>query len=229
MKTVYYSRVSSSSQNNARQVEKFKRIGLNQKDDLFMDICSGSIPFKKRPEAIRLWDLSTSYSDEVKIVVDSIDRLGRNFKDILNTVEDFTELRVNIQFLKEGFETLDPNGKVNQYGKIILAVMGSIAEAERERIRERQAEGIAVAKNKGIYIENGKKKKGYVEPMDKFLSKHKDIVTKLNAGLNYRDIAKVTGKSTSTIAKVVKKLKERETDKQHIIERIRLKQDLKAS
>lgn len=204
MKTVYYSRVSSASQSNDRQIKEFQSVGLDNSNDLYMDICSGSIPFKQRPEAIKLWDYATSTSEKVRIVVDSIDRLGRNFKDILDTVEDFTEKGVNIQFLKEGFETLDANGKVNQYGKIILAVMGSIAEAERERIRERQAEGIALAKSKGVYIENGKKRKGYVEPMDKFLSKHKDIVTKLKAGLNYRDISKVTGKSTSTIAKVVK-------------------------
>lgn len=208
MKTVYYSRVSSSSQNSGRQIAQFKKEGLKKNCDLFMDVCSGSIPFKQRPEAIILWDFVTSSSDEVKIVVDSIDRLGRNFKDILATVEEFTDKGVNIQFIKEGFETLDAHGKVNQYGKVILAVMGSIAEAERERIRERQEEGIALAKSKGVYIENGKKRKGYVEPNDKFLKKHKDILTKLNAGLNYRDVATVTGKSTSTIAKVVKVINE---------------------
>lgn len=223
METVYYSRVSSASQSSDRQIKQFQGKGLENNKDLYMDVCSGSIPFKQRSEAVRMWDFSTSASDEVKIVVDSIDRLGRNFKDILSTVEDFTEKGVNIQFLKEGFETLDSNGKVNQYGKIILAVMGSIAEAERERIRERQAEGIALAKSKGVYIENGKKRLGYIEPTEKFLAKHKDIVTKLNAGLNYRDIAAVTGKSTSTIAKVVKTVEKRKDLKQDLISRIKKK------
>jgi DNA invertase Pin-like site-specific DNA recombinase len=204
MKRLFYARVSSNSQKTDRQIETFKKMEGFSRSNLYSDICSGAEYFMQREEALKLWDFATSSEDSITIVVESIDRLGRNFRDILDTVERFTNSEVCIEFIKEGFKTLNEYGKVNQYGKIILAVMGSIAEAERERIRERQMEGIANAKAKGVYSDNGKKRKGFKETPDAFLKKHNDVVLKLKQGLSYRDIAKVTGKSTSTIAKVVK-------------------------
>jgi DNA invertase Pin-like site-specific DNA recombinase len=206
MKYLFYNRQSSSSQNAARQIEAFKRVGEVNKWNLYSDICSGAIAFKKRDSAVRLWDEATSSTASITIVVKSIDRLGRNLKDILSTVDDFTAKGINIQFLKEGFNTLNSDGKVNTFGKIILAVMGSIAEAERERIKERQAEGIAIAKTKGVYLENGKKRLGKVESKEKFLLKHKDVQVKLSAGLSYREIRTLTGKSLATITKVAKSI-----------------------
>lgn len=204
MKYLFYNRQSSFSQNAARQIEAFKKIAPVTTNNLFSDVCSGAIEFKKRDSAIRLWDDATSSSSPITIVVKSIDRLGRNLKDILSTVDDFTSKGINILFLKEGFNTLNTDGKVNPFGKIILAVMGSIAEAERERIRERQAEGIAIAKINGVYSENGKKRLGKTETNSKFLSKHKDIQIKLSLGLSYREIRTLTGKSLATITKVAK-------------------------
>ena len=207
MNYLFYNRQSSITQNAARQIEAFKKIAIVTKSNLFSDVCSGSIEFKKRDAAIRLWDEATSSSNSITIVVKSIDRLGRNLKDILSTVDDFTAKGINIQFLKEGFNTLNADGKVNTFGKIILAVMGSIAEAERERIRERQAEGIAIAKSNGVYLENGKKRLGKIETTEKFLFKHKDVQIKLSSGLSYREIRTLTGKSLATITKVSEALK----------------------
>jgi len=207
MKYLFYNRQSSITQNSVRQIEAFKKIAPITKTNLFSDVCSGSIAFKRRDSAIRLWDEATSCSTPIIIVVKSIDRLGRNLKDILSTVDDFTSKGISIMFLKEGFSTLNTDGKVNSFGKIILAVMGSIAEAERERIRERQAEGIDIAQLNGVYAENGKKRLGKIESKSKFLTKHKDIQVKLSQGLSYREIRTLTGKSLATITKVSKSVK----------------------
>ena len=77
--------------------------------------------------------------------------------------------------------------------------MGSIAEMERNRIKERTTEGIAIAKAKGKY--QGRKL-GSVQTTEKLLQRHADIVKKLEKGLTLREIAKITGKSTATIQKV---------------------------
>ena len=86
--------------------------------------------------------------DGVTIVVDSIDRLGRNLIDVLNTIERFTVNGINLKSIKEGFETL-VNGEKNPIAIIVTSVMGSIAEMERNRIKERTAEGIKIARANG--------------------------------------------------------------------------------
>ena len=145
-------------------------------------------------------------ASEVKasvIVVDSIDRLGRNLLDILNTIELFTRNGINLRSLKEGFDTLLPNGKENPTAKIIISVMGTIAEMERAKIKERQAEGIAIAKAKGEF--KGRKV-GSIQSNEKLLARHPVIVQKLKKKLTVKEIASITGKSTATIMKVKKVL-----------------------
>ena len=127
---------------------------------------------------------------------------------IFLTVDGFKENGINIQFIKENFSTLSADGTENEMGNIVLSVMGNIAQMERKRIKERQKEGIAVAKSKGVYIKHAGKKLGYKESTEKFLAKHKDVQLKLSEGLKYRDIAKLTGKGTATITKVAKAMKE---------------------
>ena len=90
--------------------------------------------------------------------------------------------------------------------KIVISVMGSIAEMERNRIKERTSEGIQLAKAKGKY--KGRKK-GTVQSKERLLERHPVIVSKLKKGLTIRDIHKVAGKSPSTILKVKNVLEER--------------------
>ena len=204
MRHLFYNRVSSITQNSARQLSSFKNVAPVTQTNLFSDVCSGTIAFKKRDEAIKLWNAATSSSEAVTIVVSSIDRIGRNLRDILATIDEFTEKGISIMFLKEGIKTLNKDGSINQFSKSMIALLGAIAEGERIRIRENQAEGIAAAKLRGVYLENGKKRLGYREPKEKFLSKHKDVQIKLNMGLSYREVRTLTGKSLSTITKVAK-------------------------
>lgn len=206
MRHLFYNRVSSHAQHNYRQIDAFKNVAPVTQENLYSDVCSGTIEFKKREEAIKLWDDATSSSEPVTIVVKSIDRLGRNLRDILATVDDFTEKGISIRFMKEGITTLNKDGSVNAFGKSMLTLLGAIAEGERIRIHENQKEGIQSAKMRGVYLENGKKRLGYRESKQKFLSKHKDVQAKLNIGLSYRDIRTLTGKSLSTIIKVAKSI-----------------------
>lgn len=199
----YYSRISTIGQNSSRQIANFKTHGHVTSNNVFIDKIQGNVPFKERPEASKLYEAITSIKGEDKtIVIDSIDRLGRNLIDVLNTIELFTKNKINVKSLKEGFETLI-EGKENPIAKMTISVMGSIAEMERNRIKERQTEGIIIAKAEGKF--KGRKV-GSVQSTQRLLERHPIIVQKLKKQMNVRDVAKITNSSTTTVMKVKKAL-----------------------
>jgi DNA invertase Pin-like site-specific DNA recombinase len=202
----FYSRVSTITQNAIRQQNNFfKAFPEFDAENLFVDKIQGNVPFLERPEASKLFNIVTNdISDKKTIVVDSIDRLGRDLIDILATIERFTKNNINLKSLKEGFETLLDNGKENPMSKMVVSVMGSIAEMERNRIKERQVEGISLNKHKFLG-----RKLGSTISDTKLLERHLVIVKKLRKGLSVREIAKVVNCSTTTVMKVKKIMEKR--------------------
>lgn len=205
MKYYYYSRISHVKQNEERQTQNFKNFGSVTSENLFVDKISGNVPFFERPEAQKLFNEVTPFNGETTIVIDSIDRLGRNLIDILSTIEIFKKNKINIKSLKEGFETLI-NGEENPMAMMTIAVMGSIAQMERKRIKERQSEGIAIARVNGKF--KGRKI-GSVQTNERLLERHPLIVQFLHKGFTIREIVELTGKSSATITKVKKVLEQK--------------------
>lgn len=203
MSFYYYSRISTIGQNTSRQIANFKAHGHTSSTNVFVDKIQGNVPFLERPEAVKLFEAITKDDLSGKtIVIDSIDRLGRNLIDILKTIDLFTNLGVNVKSLKEGFETF-VNGKENAMAKMVISVMGSIAEMERNRIKERQTEGITIAKAEGKF--KGRKL-GSTQSPQRLLERHPIIVQKLKKGMSIRDVAELTDTSTTTVNKVRKAL-----------------------
>ena len=85
------------------------------------------------------------------LLVCSMDRLARNLSDLLDVTKQLQNKGVTIRFLKENIE-LSPTGETSAISKLLLAMMGAVAEFERSMIRERQREGIALAKARGAYL-----------------------------------------------------------------------------
>ena len=170
---------------------------------MFIDKIQGNVPFFERPEASKLFDTVTSTDgNDITIVIDSIDRLGRNLIDILKTIEIFTANKINLKSIKEGFETL-VDGKENPMAKMVCSVMGSIAEMERNKIKERTSEGIQIAKAQGKF--KGRKV-GSIQTNERLLARYPVLVQKLKKGLSVRDVAEMTTCSTTTVMKVKKAL-----------------------
>ena len=190
-----YIRVSTLEQNTARQ-----ETGKND----FIDKCSGAVLFAERPQGKRLISLAEN-GELNEITVNSIDRLGRNLIDIKTTIDFFTNKRVNIISLKEGLRTLDANGKENPTAKLIIGILGTLAEFELERIKERQMEGIEKAKARGQY--KGRNK-GSIESEAVFLSKARTqrIIKFLKEGNSLRRTALLSQSSLSLVQKVNKLL-----------------------
>lgn len=194
---VLYIRTSTLEQNSERQF-------INTTDDcqLIEDKCSGTIPFFERNGGKKIKSLLDD-SKLSELRVHQIDRLGRNLMDILKTIQEFTAKKVNIHFVKQGLRTLNDDGTENDISKMVISILGVVAEMERKMIRERQLEGIAIAKANGVY--KGRNK-GTKESALKFLNKDKNkkALELLNKGYKNVEIAKIVGIHPNTVTKIKK-------------------------
>ena len=174
--TIGYVRVSSVGQNTDRQLE-----GISL-DKIFTDKCSGKDT--QRP-ALELLMQFVREGDTV--VVHSMDRLARNLDDLRKIVHQLTAKSILIRFVKEG---LTFSGEDGPMPKLILSVMGAFAEYERALIRERQLEGILLAKQRGAY--RGRKKALSAEQIA-------ILRTRVSAGETKSQIARDLGISRETV------------------------------
>jgi DNA invertase Pin-like site-specific DNA recombinase len=137
---VGYVRVSSVDQNEARQVEALSELSV---DVTFTDKASGKDTNRPQLQAA----LKHLRKGDV-LVVHSMDRLARNMRDLQNLIADLNGRGVAVEFVKEH---LNFTGEDSPMSKLMLSILGGVSEFERSLIRERQREGIAVAKTKGVY------------------------------------------------------------------------------
>ena len=184
MENVTYARISTAEQNVERQnVKGYKS---------FNDTCSGSISFFDRPKAKELMKyLKKNPSSIVNVL--AVDRLGRNTLDILTTLEFFEANNYKLKIENVGMDSNSP------FFKMLVSIIGTLAEQERKTIAERCKQGIELAKAKGLY--QGRKV-GTKDSRDKILDKHSDIVKLLNYKAKISEIAKITKKTRVTIYKV---------------------------
>lgn len=134
---VFYARVSTQEQNEARQITSANEAGCEK---VFIDKASGKNA--KRQELEKM--LAFVREGDV-VIVSEISRLARNTADLLNIVQELEEKGVAFVSLKENIDTTTATGK------FMLTVFGAMATLEREYILMRQAEGIAEAKKAGVY------------------------------------------------------------------------------
>lgn len=144
-----YARVSSAdgSQHIDRQTTEAEKY-----DEVFIDYASGGSTNRPKLQEMLKW---VRKGDVVE--VHSIDRLARNINDLLQIVRTITDERhAEIFFIKENLRFTDDEN--NPFNKLMLHLIGSIAEFERNMIKMRQKEGIAIAKAKGVYSKERCKK-----------------------------------------------------------------------
>ena len=143
-----YIRVSSKDQNIARQVEAMQEVGLTKKQ-MYIDKQSGKDFIRKNYQRLIR---KLKAGDE--LYIKSIDRLGRDYDEILEQWRYLTRVK-DIDMIVLDFPLLDTRNQVNGVtGKfiadLVLQILSFVAHSERENIRKRQAEGIAAAKNRGV-------------------------------------------------------------------------------
>lgn len=139
---VGYVRVSSLDQNPERQLEELKSLHVEK---IFVDKQSG-----KNIERPELQKMLAFVREGDVLIVHSLDRLARNLADLLTMVQDLTGRGVSVRFINEKLD-FDADKEASPVAKLLLSMVGAFAEFERSIIKRRQAEGIALAKARGVY------------------------------------------------------------------------------
>ena len=195
MTKVKYIRTSTLEQNTGRQ-----ETNSNNFKKVYIDKCSGSIKLGERPQGKKLIkDLESGIITEVHI--SSIDRLGRNIIDILTMIEFFTERKINMYVENIGMYSMIDN-KPNPCFKMIVSVLGNVAEMERTSMLERQRQGIELAKANGTY-----KGRLYGTKMtdEETLRKYKKVAKQLKNGASLR-LASAYGNCSLGTAQKIQRL-----------------------
>lgn len=181
-----YIRVSSADQNTDRQLDG------EQLTVTFTDIASGKNANRSQLQAL----MAGNWPAGSTVVVHSMDRLARSLSDLLEIVENLTARGVAVQFVKEG-KTFRGCDSTDGMDKLMLSMLGAFAEYERTLIRERQREGIAKAKVKGVY--KGRKQKITDATVMQMMVAETEVV-----GANKAKIARKYGVSRETLYKYIR-------------------------
>ena len=210
---VIYARVSSSGnleyrQNTDRQVQDLKEYATYKGFELvevYNEHISGAKKNNERPilvEAIdKCKELSEIENNKVILLCSELSRLGRNAFEVLDTIKTLVDFGINLYLQKEQMTLLDDNGKPSLFAPIMLATLSTCAQLERENITFRLNSG------RKMYIEKGGKlgrPKGSVKSDDQKLEEYKVVITLLRKNYTMRDVAKLSGKSISSVQRVKK-------------------------
>ena len=194
-KKILYVRTSTLEQRTDRQ-----RVTESEFDLVIEDKCSGAISFFERTGGIEIKKLvDNNLIDSLSVW--QIDRLGRDLRDIMNTIHYFNQKGITIYFVSQGLRTLDENGKENAISKMIISILGIVGEMERNQIKERQLEGIRLAKMRNVYTG---RKAGTKEDLLTFLNKDKNkkAVEYIKKGFKNTEVSKLTGLHINTLTKI---------------------------
>ena len=178
-KKIGYVRVSTVEQHTDRQLA-----GITL-DKVFEDKCSGKDT--NRPQLTACLEY---LRDGDTLYIHSIDRLARSLRDLLNIVQGLLARKVSIKFIKEGMEFNSDTSNPTQ--DLYLKILGAVAEFERQMIRERQREGILLARQRNAYDKCGRKPSLTPKQIE-------DIKARLTRGETVSALAKEYGVSRQTI------------------------------
>lgn len=188
MTTYFYIRVSSKDQNTIRQEVKAKEYNIPV-ECVYIEKASG----KNMIDRPVLNNLLAVLRPGDKLIVESISRFARNTKDLIELVEKVNDMEVTFISLKEAIDTTTPTGM------FMLTIFGAVAQLEREYIKDRQAEGIAIAKAAGKY--KGRKPIEYPKNWDKYYN------MMIEGSISGADAMKILGLKKTTFYKLVKQKK----------------------
>ena len=211
MKTAIYARVSSTGDRQSTERQVIDLTDYANRNAMtvcktFEEHISGA---KKNHERPVLQECLT-YCIEEKVdvlLLSELSRLGRNVDEVLANIRFAKENRLNVYFQKEGISIYGTDGKENPYLTIMIAVLGTCAQMERENIHYRLQSGrkIYVDKNLAATGKSGLgRKEGYRKPVETKKEEYKEVLKLLRTGYPIRKVAKLTDVSESTVKRLKK-------------------------
>jgi DNA invertase Pin-like site-specific DNA recombinase len=196
-----YIRVSTLEQHVERQVAELLAVGVDQ-DFLYIDKASGKDT--NRPQ---FQELMKTIRQKDELVVSSLDRLGRNYDDILVTVKDLRSRGVKLTILDASFLNFNTGNPTLDKAMfdMFLSLLSYISQNEREKILERQRAGIEQAKLRGVY--KGQPPRYCANAKGKDLAVYQKVVSLIEQGVPKTRIAAITGISRGTVYKIAREVK----------------------
>ncbi|MCM1475000.1 MAG: recombinase family protein [Muribaculaceae bacterium] len=211
IKSVIYARVSSvgERQSTTRQVEDLKIYADKngyEIQNVFEEHISGATKNKDRIVLNECLDFCMSNGTDI-LLLSELSRLGRNVDEVLANVRYCKDHHLNIYFQKEGISIFDRDGKENPFLTIMIAVLGTCAQMERDSIYYRLQSGRKQYVEKCIK-ETGKsglgRKEGYRKSKETKKEQYKEVLKLLKGGYPIRKVVVLTGTSESTIVRLKK-------------------------
>lgn len=195
-------RVSSQRQDYDRQIFELNNYCRSHGYSVVKTIATkitGSKTEKDRPDLLEL--LSSSKKKQYdKVIVTEISRIGRNAKDIRNTIDKLHENKIGIVFKNLGVESINEDGEESFVTNIIIAIYSELAQEEKRILVERIKSGISSAKAKGKQLGRPRGQ----EEKRTLLKKYPRLIVDLQKGLSIRKTVKVHGVSKGTVIKLKK-------------------------
>ena len=207
---VIYARVSSTGDRQSTERQVLDLTDYATKNDLvvqqvYEEHISGA---KRNSERAVLNDCLTYCKDNGTdvLLVSELSRLGRNVDEVLSSIRWAKENHLNIYLQKEGISIYDREGKESPFLIIMVAVLGTAAQLEREAIAFRLQSGRKryVERNMALTGKSGLGREGYRKPKEQKAEEYKETLKLLRKGYPYRKVAKLTGVSTSTVKRLKK-------------------------
>ncbi len=197
-------RVSTNKQDYDRQINELlgycNQRGLTVTKTIATQI-SGTKTEKDRPDLKELFELAKQKRFD-KVIVTEISRIGRNARDIRNSIDFLHKHKIPIVFKNlGGLESIDENGNESFVTNIIIAIYSELAQEEKRLLSERVKSGLENARKKGKQIGRGK---GTTKDRDKLLRQYKNLANDLKCGFSLNKCVKLHGVSKNTVLKVKK-------------------------
>jgi DNA invertase Pin-like site-specific DNA recombinase len=203
VRVVIVSRVSTSIQDNNRQVEELKDYSTKMGFEVvkvFEETISGAKKNEERPELMKM--ISFIQENKIdKILCWELSRLGRNTIEVLKTIQLLNENRISLYIKNYNIETLTEEKEINPLSQFMIQILTSVSEMERTQIRQRVKSGYEVYRSKGGKVG---RKEGFRKSNSLLLEENKDVIKLLKQKVSVRNIMKITTKSSGTIQKVKK-------------------------
>lgn len=204
-KAVIYARVSSTTdrQSNERQVRDLDILAKTRNltiEKIYEEHVSGAKKNTERPVLTEC--LEYCFTNGIgTLLISELSRLGRNVDEVYKNVMLCKERGLNVCFQKESLCIFDRDGKEHPFLAIFIAILGTMAQMERENIYYRLQSG------KAQYIAKGGKlgrKKGYRKPKEKKAEQYENVIKLIGKGYTMKDVAKLEGVSVSTVQRIKK-------------------------
>ena len=205
MKAVIYARVSSSGdrQNTDRQVSDLTAyaVGMSYEVcEVFTEHVSGAKKNQDRPVLQKCMEYCKQNSIDI-LLISELSRLGRNAFEVLASVKELLDCGINLFMQKEQMNLLDREGKPSMIAPVMIAILSTCAELERDNIQYRLKSGYNNYREKGGKVG---RKIGSVKSVEKLKEEYRGVIQDLQKGESIRRTAKLNDVSISTVQRIKK-------------------------